>query len=270
MEKSASGVLISLSVYLVITLAALYILIFAKRSRRLGAFRKRMTGNFRPALVLSLLLYFGYFVGTLDPEYLLKELPMAVMTFFIFLLGLTIAGSIGGFEPLPVAASYKRWRGRLSKTTLMLVFAAAAAAVSIFAGGIGMSFFLAVFHETNGTAQAISAIPAGNRFLAFFVLLSGSGLAEEGMFRLLALSFFWKLLKRPWAAIVLSSLIFGLYHLTPLDYMYKIYWQFPLAQVSSVFISGLIYGFVYCKRGFETSVLGHTLEDYIATLLSAH
>jgi hypothetical protein len=50
--------------------------------------------------------------------------------------------------------------------------------------------------------------------------------------------------------------------------MYRVYWQYPLTQLTTVFLSGIALGFFYKKRGLETVVLGHTLSDYIGVLLT--
>ena len=51
----------------------------------------------------------------------------------------------------------------------------------------------------------------------FVMLFGGAGMFEEVVFRLFVVSGLWYLFKRPSWAIIISALIFGLYHLTPLN-----------------------------------------------------
>lgn len=154
----------------------------------------------------------------------------------------------------------------VKKILLTILFSLSIVLLDFFISNLSFSLCLSIFHESNKTAHAMQMLPGANKWLSFFVLLAGAGIAEEGMFRLFLLTFFWKITKRPWLSLIISSLCFGLYHLTPMNQMYQVYWQFPVAQVVSVFLSGLIFGFFYIKRGFETSVLGHTFCDWISVL----
>jgi membrane protease YdiL (CAAX protease family) len=61
--------------------------------------------------------------------------------------------------------------------------------------------------------------------------------------------------------------LFGAYHLSPLDGMYRIFWQYPASQLLGSVCTGMLWGYVYAKRGYETSVLGHTLSNWIWLLL---
>ena len=225
-----------------------------------------MINNIKPALVISLIYYLAYFIGMMDTKYLINNIFSTVCMFFTIVIGLALARSINGYEPLPVKESFVKKKDRTHQVLFMLLSALIIVILYIIVSIISSGILPKIFHEVNKSAQAIDTLPQKNKFLAFFLLLSGAGIAEEAMYRLLFLSLFWKLIKKPWLAIILSSLCFGLYHLTPLDYMYKVFWQFPLTQVTSVFLAGLIFGYAYKKRGFETSVLGHTLCDFVGVL----
>jgi general stress protein CsbA len=99
-------------------------------------------------------------------------------------------------------------------------------------------------------------------------VLAGAGIAEETTYRLVCMSLFWRLTRRPWVAIVLSALLFGAYYLSPLDALYHQYWERPLTVFTMSTIMGVVMGYVYLKRGYESAVLGHTLGDWIPMLLS--
>ncbi|WBY63914.1 MAG: hypothetical protein ACFWUD_03510 [Thermocaproicibacter melissae] len=106
------------------------------------------------------------------------------------------------------------------------------------------------------------------QFCAWFNLRKKVGIRTSSIFRLCFQSLFRWIFKRGWLAVIISALFFALYHLTPMNSMYQIYWQFPLSQFCSVFLSGLVFGMFYEKFGLETAVLGHTLFDFFGVLFS--
>lgn len=242
--------------------------VFAGR-RAPGArrFREALLQSRKPALALALIFYFGAFLGTFEPKYLLN-VPETVLIFCVASFGLALAKPIEGFEPLRVTAAVARRQKPAREILLALAFALLLVLFNIVISNSGIfGLCLRVFHETNGEAAAMQAIPGANRALAFFTLLAGAGVAEEVVYRLFFLTLFLRLLKKPWAAVALSAVCFGLYHLTPMDSLYRTYWEFPVAQAVSAALSGLAFGFVYEKRGLESSVLGHTLTDWLGVLL---
>ncbi|MBX4262222.1 CPBP family intramembrane metalloprotease (plasmid) [Clostridium estertheticum] len=265
MKATEEQIIIAYGFRLIVLCIYLSIVIFGKKSARLKIFRNNMLSGFKAPLVIALISYFGYFIGTLNPKDLLG-ISSAVEIFCMSSFGITVAKSIKGFDPLPVSSSIINRNKVVKKILLTVIFSLSIVLVNIFVSNFSFSLCASIFHESDKTAQAMQMIPGANKWLSFFVLLSGAGIFEEGMFRLFLLTFFWKITKRPWLSLVISSLCFGLYHLTPLNQMYQVYWQFPVAQVVSVFLSGLIFGFFYIKRGFETSVLGHTLCDWIGVV----
>jgi membrane protease YdiL (CAAX protease family) len=99
------------------------------------------------------------------------------------------------------------------------------------------------------------------------VLLSGSGIAEETPFRLVLLSTIWKVAKRKWPAIVLSALVLGAYHLTPLSGMYRVFRKYPVSQFSALMLIGLVWGYLFTKRCYETSVLGHAFSNWLPLMV---
>ena len=107
-----------------------------------------------------------------------------------------------------------------------------------------------------------------NVWQSFLLLLAGAGISEETTYRLLFLSLFLRVTRRPWVAIALSSLLFGAHHLSPLDAVYRQLWERPLIVFTMSAIMGVLMGTVYIKRGYETAVFGHTLGDWTGLLLS--
>lgn len=99
------------------------------------------------------------------------------------------------------------------------------------------------------------------------MLLAGAGIAEETFYRLFVMSGIWRISKRPTVAILVSAILFGDYHLTPLGSLYLTFWEYPVYQFSVTFLHGLIVGWVYQKKGLEAAILGHTLGDFIGAVI---
>jgi membrane protease YdiL (CAAX protease family) len=183
------------------------------------------------------------------------------------LIGLALARSSADYEPLPVTRSVIQREHAWRSVGLMLGIALLVVPVTMFIGSVGMSIGQ-IFGEINHASEAIEMF-LPNKWLAFFSLLAGAGIAEETTYRLVLLSLLWRLTSRRWFAIIVSAVVFGAYHLSPLDMMYRTFWQFPISQfLASTFI-GMLLGYVYVKRGYETAVMGHTLADWIPFMLFA-
>lgn len=73
-------------------------------------------------------------------------------------------------------------------------------------------------------------------------------------------SLFWRLTHNRWAAVILSAFLFDAYHLSPLDTFYRQFWERPVTTFMTTVVMGVVMGYVYLKRGYETAVLGHTLR----------
>jgi membrane protease YdiL (CAAX protease family) len=77
------------------------------------------------------------------------------------------------------------------------------------------------------------------------------------------LSLIWVTTRRRWISIIGAAALFGAYHLTPLDVLYLTFWKFPVTQFMSSLFTGLMWGYLYTRRGLETTILGHTLSNWI-------
>lgn len=234
------------------------ILILARWSPRVRGWRDHMLAQWKPALAIAGLSYIGTVVsgrGWFTP------LPFGV--FCQALIGLALARGIAAFEPLPVARSMvqqeRRW---LVKLVLMVVIALALVLPMLLVGGIGMNIGRVLFQETNLTREAQNSMPY-NVWQLFFVFLAGAGIAEEIVYRLVAVSLVWRITSSPWLGILAGAILFGAYHLSPLDGLYLTFLKFPVSQfLSSAFI-GIVLGVLYVKRGAETAILAHTFSDWI-------
>ncbi len=242
----------------------------AARVARIRPFRNRMLAQWKRALGLALLYLVSAVIASgFNSGQLAAQFIFAPALFCQSLLGLAFAVGVPGFDPLPVTnAVLPRKSDWLLQVALMVVLAAALVVPALVIGGIGMSMGRSAFHETAGTEQAMSYFPPGIA-QAFFIFLSGAGLAEETTYRLLVMSFVWWLTRRGWVAGLVSALLFAAYHLSPLDSMYLIFWQFPVSQFLATFLIGLLMAFVYARRGYETAVLLHTFTDWLPFIVMA-
>jgi membrane protease YdiL (CAAX protease family) len=242
-------------------LAVAVILIAGRRWQNVRSFRAKMIAQWKPSLVIAMLFVVGMGLGGRG---LLN--PYGVTVFCQAMIGLALARSIPDYEPLPVTRSIIQ-RERIGRSIgLMVGIALLLIPPALVIGSVGLSIGRQLFAEANRTAEATSAFPS-NKWLTFFLLLSGAGIAEETTYRLVFLSLCWRLTRRRWPAIALSALLFGAYHLTPLNGMYRIFWQFPISQFLASTLIGAVWGYAFVKRGYETAVLGHTLSDWIPFML---
>ena len=239
------------------------ILIAARLSSRARDFRERMLAQWQSALAIAVLAWLSV---ALSGRGLLNPYMLAI--FCQAMIGLALARSITGFEPLPVARSVvQRERAWFVNVALMIVIALVIVFPALIIGGIGMSIWQRVFGESNFTREAQNMLQY-NVWQAFFALLWGAGIAEETVYRLVAVSLVWRWTGRAWLGIVVGALLFGAYHLSPLSGMYLTFWKFPISQfLGSAFI-GSVWGFLYVKRGYETAVLAHTFQNWIPLVLS--
>lgn len=256
-----TAVLISIGVWLVIVLLILATGSFHPTTRK---FRSQMISKWKPALVITVIYIGSRGLGGVP----LLDLS-AVAIFCQAMLGLTIATGIEGFESLPVTNALKNRHDISGQVLLMLVLSILMAVLALSVGSIGLDFARWVFGETTYTMTATNTVTSlvPNKWSVFFLFLSGAGIGEETPFRLVFLSFIWLVTKRRWLAIVLSALVFGAYHLTPLNSMYLYNWQFPVSQFMAGTLIGLVWGYLFTRRGYETVVLGHTLTNWIPAML---
>jgi membrane protease YdiL (CAAX protease family) len=242
-------------------LAVAVVLVAGQHWQNVRSFRAKMIAQWKPSLVIAMLFVVGTGLGGRG-----FFNPYGVTVFCQAMIGLTLARSIPGYEPLPVTRSIiqreKMWRSIGLMVGIALLLVPPALAI----GSVGLSVGGQLFGETNRTAETTSVFPS-NKWLTFFLLLSGAGIAEETTYRLVFLSLCWRFTRRRWLAIALSALLFGAYHLTPLNGMYRIFWQFPVSQFLASTLIGAVWGYAFVRRGYETVVLGHTLSDWIPFML---
>lgn len=244
-------------------ITVLFILTAGQYHPAVRGFRNQMIVKWKSALAIAGLFVLGMGFGGRG---FLN--PYAIAVYCQALIGLAIASSIEGYQPLPVTDAFVQRRQILRQIVLMAVISVLVVVPALLIGTIGLDIGRHLFGETDYTREAVNTLPP-NKWLTFFLLLSGSGIAEETPYRLVLLSFIWKRAKRKWLAITLSALVFGAYHLTPLSGMYRVFWQFPVSQFIASTLIGLVWGYLFTKRGYETTVLGHTFSNWLPLMLFA-
>jgi membrane protease YdiL (CAAX protease family) len=237
------------------------ILIAGQWWQRAHDFRNKMLQQWKPSLVIALLYMLSAAIGGTGvfPFY-------SVAIFCQAMIGLALAYSIAGYEPLPVTQAMIRQERRTEHIGRVLAAATVVTVVALVANGLS-GILVSLFGETMGNPQAVASF-FPNKWQGFFLLLAGAGIAEETTYRLVCVSLIWRLTGRPWVAIITSAILFGAYHLSPLDAAYRTFWDHPISIFTASALMGIVMGYVYIKGGYETAVLGHTLGDWVPFLLS--
>lgn len=194
--------------------------------------------------------------------------PYALAVFSQAMFGLAIACGIPDFKALRIGQDLVQRQRIVSDVFVSLLLTLGIVVPAILVGTIGLSIGRSIFGEIAQTSQAQASF-TGDLASGFFLFLAGSGIAEETPYRLFLLSALWRWTRRPGLAILLSALIFGLYHLTPLDGMYQTFWLFPVSQVLASTLIGIIWGYLFRWRGYESAVLAHTLSNWLPILIFA-
>lgn len=80
-------------------------------------------------------------------------------------------------------------------------------------------------------------------------------LLEEVMFRGAIQGYMMRRMRSPWAAIIAAALVFGIFHMNPIQVVYAT-------------LLGVVFGWIYYRTGSLMSVIvGHVLNNTIATIM---
>jgi membrane protease YdiL (CAAX protease family) len=131
------------------------------------------------------------------------------------------------------------------------------------AKGIGQQAFGETSLDVEGAASSFN-VESPIRLL--IGLLIGAGFFEELLFRLGILTLIWALTRRYSIGLIVSALLFGLYHITPLSGMSS-YLATPITAVLTSAAMGVYMGLIYRYRGFVAAVLVHGLGDWIVIMM---
>lgn len=219
-----------------------------------------MKKHMKASLAIALIYVLGFFFAGMGMDPLGALITTASM-FCKCLIGFTVASRIPGFDPIPVTRSVSRNEEPVKKVAMLVALALASIVAKPLIGGLGSSVG-SIFGESHEPSQVVGEFPQ-NKVTVFFMLLSGAGIAEETTYRLVLLSLIWVTTRRRWISIIGAAALFGAYHLTPLDALYLTFWKFPVTQFMGSLFTGLMWGYLYTRRGLETTILGHTLSNWI-------
>jgi membrane protease YdiL (CAAX protease family) len=244
-------------------LAVIAILIAAKLWQPAQDFRDRMLRQWKLSLAIALL----YILSVVNSG--IGVFPFySIAIFCQAMIGFALAYSIVGYEPLPVIQAVTRKKNQAEQIYLMLGWATAILLIAVVVNSFFWSMLIQIFGETPSNFQGLASLFPQNAGQSFLLMLAGAGIFEETLCRLVLLSLFWRLTHRPKVAIILSALLFGVYHLSPLDAAYLQYWERPITTMILSTVMGVVMGYIYHKNGYETVVLGHTLGNWVPLILS--
>jgi len=204
----------------------------------------------------------------LTPVLLVAQIVQAGILFAIAIfVGLKLAERLGfGLSILTALLNQdKAWSKLKSVLRLSIILGAVAGALIILLslpfGSMSLDFL-----------KAEMAVPAWKSLLASFY----GAIAEEVLLRLfLMTSLVWLILKfkktadgRPsacmvWSAIIISSIIFGLGHLPITGGLTAIT---PLVILRAILLNGVggvIFGWLYWKKGLESAMIAHFTADIV-------
>lgn len=137
---------------------------------------------------------------------------------------------------------------------------------------IALCDYLFSIYSLNLLAGVSINIPAWQRFLVAFY----GGLNEEIIMRFFLMTLvvwiFLKFSKKSgtgiyWAAILVTSIIFGLGHLPITASMTEITLMVILRAIILNSIGGIVFGWLYWKKGLEAAVIAHFTADIFLHLL---
>ncbi len=239
---------------------------------------------FLTLLILSLLSIFAIFpyVITLQGD-LLKQSGISIPLLFVVQLlqcsilfsitifvGLILARKIDFQLPLLEAlAANKEYKKIIKQISVKSAVAGVIVAIAIYA----IDYLFALGGASISTSQNLA--PIWQKLLAAFY----GGIAEEMLMRLFVMTLFiWlgmKIAKQTKASqsvilisIVLASIIFGLGHLPITSSLTKITPVIILRAIVLNGIGGIVFGWLYWKKGLESAIIAHfTADIFLLTIL---
>jgi membrane protease YdiL (CAAX protease family) len=214
---------------------------------------------------------------------LLKTLPVPLTVFFVLqlfqsiiifsvaiLIGLKLYKKIGLSTPVLEAVV----TGKKLPSDLLSIIKTSAL-WGIFAGiAIGVLDYFFYLMGVTLLTKGLGNVPVWQRFLASFY----GGINEEVLMRLFLMTLFiWigiKITKRKnesvpvvWTAIIITSIIFGIGHL-PITASFTDLSQLVIFRgILLNSIGGIIFGWLYWKKGLEAAVISHFSADIIIQVL---
>ena len=122
----------------------------------------------------------------------------------------------------------------------------------VFSSMFALNTFVQWFPLENMLEDQFMAL--SHTLLGAFTISVLAPLLEEVMFRGAIQGYIMRRVRSPWLAIVIASLVFGIFHLNPVQVVYAT-------------MLGIIFGWMYYRTGSLMSVIvGHVLNNTIATV----
>jgi len=251
----------------IIIIIVIFITIACLRKHpRLAGFWTSMFEQWRPGMILTLIYLISFGISLTGFETDLPHILVYIVVgggymFCLTMLGLGFTARINHFEPLQLRRGVRAIPDILIG---VLVLFALSGLINI---PIGRGLIAVGITGPPETTSGLEFFQDLSLSQVFFMLLTGAGITEEVFYRLLVMSGLWCLFKRPSLAIMISSILFGVYHLSPLNSLYLTFWDYPVYQFIVTFLFGLAAAWIYQKKGLEVAILGHTLGNFMGVVI---
>lgn len=251
---------------IIITILVFITIACLRKYPRLDGFWTGMFRQWRAATILTLIYLISLGISLTGVEADLLHIMGSIVLsgghiFCLTMLGLGFTAKIAGFKPLQLRCGAKAISGILIGTLIVLALS------GLINMPIGQGLIALGITGPPETTSGLEFFQDFSLVQIFFILLTGAGISEEVFYRLLVMSGLWWLLKRPSLAILISAILFGLYHLSPLNNLYLTFWGYPVYQFITTFLFGLVAAWVYRRKGLEAAILGHTFGDFIGVVI---
>lgn len=258
-NEGITAITIYISISLILILAIFLAGFFNANAKE---FSKKVVSQWKSSLIITGIYFISATIGSgLSAVSFIWSIGVFCQT----MVGMSIAYNIDNYQPLPIAVKMSfNWKF-IRSCFLMIGIAVAASIAIMITSGISMGIGR-ILGEASSTEEVAGLMPK-NGARAFFSLFAGAGIIEGVTFRLIVVTLVWKLTQNRVSAVLIAAVIFAVYHFIPLNMMYRVYWQMPVTQFINVLLGASIIGFIYIRRGFETSILSHTFADWIPLLV---
>ena len=225
------------------------------------------------ALIVLLIVAVGVVISTMLPSgddggSGQSGLEWTQVVSLLLIVGLGTAGILAE-QTLPVDL-FPVIRRPLSARLAYVISAAFFVALWLFlAGGIATSLagmVARLFGEIPPVEESGVGFGSLPRYAVFLHMLVGAGIFEELWFRVGIMTTVWALTRRWGWGLLVSSVLFGLYHIS-LSSLAGEFGLTPIYSVVSSTLMGAVMGCIYRYRGLSMAVLVHSLGNFLSILL---
>lgn len=251
---------------MIVIIVAFISIVCLRRHPRLEGFWARIVKQWQTATILTLIYLVAVSVSITAFETEPHRILVSIVTngayiFCLTMLGLGFAANIVGFEP------FRLRRGAKGIPSIFMGMLILFALFGLKKFTVSQGLIALGITGPPETTSGLEFFQEFSLVQIFFMLLMGAGIAEEVFFRLFIMTGLWCLLKRSSLAIVFSAILFGLYHLSPLDNLYLTFWEYPVHKFITTFLFGLGAAWIYSKKGLEAPIIAHTFWDFTGAVV---